>query len=119
VKVDARQVARWIEQLDDDDFETRENATAQLAKLGSRAVPALLTAKAPSSVEASSRIEQLLAKLKEAPDFLRPQRSVDLLARIGSPEARTLLETLAQGPADSILTQSAKIRLARLQKSNP
>ncbi|MBY0525547.1 MAG: hypothetical protein K2R98_19235 [Gemmataceae bacterium] len=114
VKVDAKQVAKWIANLDDNEINVRENATSELEKLGASAAPTLMRAvELAPSLEARRRMERLLEKLKETPDVVRPQRAVELLARIGSPEARELLQNLANGSPDAVLTEAAKAALAR------
>ena len=56
------------------------------------------------SLELRQRVEELLEKLEGPvtdPDRARQFRALQLLERIGTPEARQLLEKLAQGaPAD-------------------
>jgi hypothetical protein len=47
-------------------------------------------------------------------DVLRGLRVVDLLARIGSPEARAVLEALAGGAPEAAITDAAKAANARL-----
>jgi hypothetical protein len=46
---------------------------------------------------------------------IRGLRAVDLLARIGSPEARAVLEALAGGAPDAAVTDAAAAALARLE----
>jgi hypothetical protein len=108
VKVDAAQVTRWIAQLDDNDFDVREQATNELEKLGLGAAPALMRSVAlASSLEAHRRMEKLLNKIKESPQVSRQLRAMDVLVRIGSPAARELLTSLAKGPPDALLTEAA------------
>jgi len=108
VNVDAKQVARWLEELDDNAFQVRESATNELEKLGPLAAPALMRFIARArSLEAHRRMERLLEKRKDSPEVVRPQRAVELLVRVGSLEARELLASLAKGPPDAVLTQAA------------
>jgi hypothetical protein len=108
LKVDAAQVARWITQLDANDFAIREKATHELDRLGPAAAPALMRAVGlATSLEAQRRMEGLLQKTNAAPQVSRQLRAVELLSRIGSPAARDLLTSLAKGPPDAILTEAA------------
>jgi hypothetical protein len=62
---DAKQLERWIADLDSDTFATRDTARRELEKLGSAAAPALRQALAAKpSPETGRAIEQLLARLK-------------------------------------------------------
>jgi hypothetical protein len=68
-----------------------------------------------TSAEARFRLENLLARLKDAPNEETAKvRAVQVLETIGAGEARTFLEALAKGPPDSRLTQEAKASLQRL-----
>jgi hypothetical protein len=118
VKVDALQVERWIGQLNDNDYDVREKATSELEKLGLAAAPALMrsVALAPS-LEAHRRMEKLLQRVNEAPPVSRQLRAMDVLVRINSPATRELLQTLAKGPADAILTEAAISALALLDEA--
>jgi WD40 repeat protein len=114
---DANQVAKLISDLDSDDFDVREKAMKKLEKLGAVARPALEKAVAEGSVEVRRRAQELLDKLKGSlatPERLQQVRAVEVLERVGTPEAKRLLETLAKGPADSELTAESKASLARL-----
>jgi RNA polymerase sigma factor (sigma-70 family) len=117
------QVRRWIRELDDKRFAVRERATAGLKKLG-REVEADLRralAKGPTE-EARRRLGRLLADLpaRTAPlsarDLLQRLRTLEVLDRAGTPEARRLVEALAAGPADSPLARQAQAVLRRLGK---
>jgi hypothetical protein len=115
-------VAKWIRELDDRRFAVREKAMAELQRLG-RSVEADLRralASGPSE-EARRRLERLLAALggvsplAEHPETLRSRRAVEVLEQIGTAEARQVLQGLATGPADSLLTSEARAALRRLQ----
>jgi hypothetical protein len=47
---------------------------------------------------------------------LREMRALEVLEGLGTPEARKLLEALAGGTADAVLTQEAKAALQRLTR---
>lgn len=119
--VDADGIAKLVAALDADSFEEREKASKELAALGKAAEPALKAALAAKpSAEAKQRIGQLLEGLKDKappPDLLRPLRAVEVLERLGTPEARKLLGELAKGVAEAPLTEAAKGALARLDRA--
>ncbi|HYT95439.1 MAG TPA: hypothetical protein VEL76_42360, partial [Gemmataceae bacterium] len=91
-----------------------------LEKLGPLAAPALaqLLLQAPSA-EASRRADRLLKKSRNFPALLRAQRGVEVLERLGTADARRLLEHLANGPAEAWLTQEARAATARRAKGMP
>jgi WD40 repeat protein len=117
--VDAGQVAAWVADLDSEEFATRERASRELDRLGEVAVPALtkaLAGKPPP--EMRRRIERLLDRHgrpeQPAPEGLRQLRAVEALERVGTAEARRLLEELSGGAAEARLTREAKASLRRL-----
>ncbi|MCE9553459.1 MAG: hypothetical protein K8T91_08805 [Planctomycetes bacterium] len=61
-------IAKLIEQLDDDDFGRREEASQRLVKLGAAAVPALANAAQQPSAEVSTRSLAILKKLIASED---------------------------------------------------
>jgi len=115
---DTHQVDRLIAELDDDQFAVREKAAAELLKLSEPARPALKKAlEETSSAEQSQRIKDVLAKLKGpvvAADDTGALRAVEVLERIGTREAREVLEILAKGAADAPLTLEVQASLRRL-----
>jgi RNA polymerase sigma factor (sigma-70 family) len=110
---DPKQTARLIADLDGDDFDTRERAARELEKLGEGAEGALRKALAGKpSAEAGRRIEALLNSV-EGRQNLEMLRGVEVLERLGTAEARELLETLARGAPGARLTREAKAALER------
>jgi hypothetical protein len=118
--VPAERLKRLIADLDDDDFEVRERASAELAKLGGSAEGALREAlKGQPSAELRQRVQHLLDRPRSAepsPDRLRQSRALELLERMDTPEARRLLEELAKGAPGAELTRDAEGALERLKK---
>jgi RNA polymerase sigma factor (sigma-70 family) len=116
---DSVQVSRWLADLDAPRFAARTNAAAELERLGELAEPALRKALAgTSSAEVKSQVERLLAKLDglvEQADTLRGIRSVEVLERIATPDARALLVELAKGAPAARLTRQAADSLRRLK----
>jgi hypothetical protein len=116
-----KKIAKLIADLDEDDFEVRENASAELAKLGARAEMLLKKTLAETkSPEVRRRIEALLAKRteEEGPtgDQLRQLRAVRVLEQIGTPEAHELLEGLSKQALPPAVAGEVKIALDRWKK---
>jgi RNA polymerase sigma factor (sigma-70 family) len=113
-----RRTARLIADLDADEFDVREKATAELKRLGESAEPALRVAAAGHpSPELLQRAESLLRELEKSPEgkeWLRLSRAVEVLEWAGTPEARKALAEMAGGEPDARLTREAKESLGRL-----
>jgi WD40 repeat protein len=120
---DEKAVAELIVQLGSDTFDVRHAAQTRLTKIGEPAVPPLrkALAKAPP-LEHARRLEKLLQELTPpAPtgDILRSHRGLEVLERIGTPEARRLLGELAKGFAGLRFTEAARESLRRLENPQP
>jgi hypothetical protein len=114
VTIDSARVARQIAELDSDEFETREQASAELASYGEAAEATLRAAlKNVPSAEARKRLERLKERSLPA-QVVRDLRSMEVLEQIGSPQARRLLEGLAKGSPEAMLTREARASLGRL-----
>jgi hypothetical protein len=101
---DAAKVQKWITDLDSEKFAVRQAAAQQLEKLD-------------GSLEARRRLEQILERQfsMPSPETLRIIRAVMVLERIGRPEAKGVLETLAKGAPGARETEEAKAALERLR----
>jgi hypothetical protein len=115
----AKDVERWLKDLDDARFAVRDQAAQELKKHFDGAAPALRKAlAAKTSLEMQRRLTLLLERAEEGrwlPEALRTLRAIELLEHIGSPEARAVLQTLADGAPDARLTREAKASLERLR----
>jgi WD40 repeat protein len=111
-------LARLVAGLDADVFADREQAEADLAKLGEKVEPVLrkLSKESPSA-EVRRRSEGLLARITGAPDRLYAGREVAVLEYTATPESRRLLEILAGGLPGAGLTSEAHEALKRLNPS--
>jgi WD40 repeat protein len=117
VAADPQRTARLLAALGSDQFAERDKASEELEKLGATAEPALRKAlKETPSLEVRKRVERVLEKL-EGESRLGAQRALEVLERLGTPEARKLLEALADGAPDAWLTREA--RSARGRLDNP
>ncbi len=112
------QFDRLLADLDSDDFDVREQASARLMRLGERVEAQLRHAQDdPLSPEAARRVRGLLDKLrdvKQPPDCLR---TLEWLASSDRPEAGEILEVLAQGAPDAWLTRQAKAKRTEWRKA--
>jgi RNA polymerase sigma factor (sigma-70 family) len=117
---DAAAVKRLLADLDSDDFDTRENATAALIALGERAegpVYGLLAGR--PSPEARRRAERVLDGIAgpvSSADRLQEVRAVEVLEWVATPAAKEVLRELAKGDPSAGLTRDATATLRRLEK---
>jgi threonine synthase len=118
---DAKQVQRWLDDLDSKDFKARERAFTELKKHVDSVEAALRKAlddRPP--LEKRQRLEKLVELLEPSrnPARLFALRGVEVLERIGTKEARKVLEELAQlqGYLVGLESQAALRRLEQLQQ---
>ena len=101
--------ARLLRNLDDDIFELREKASADLEATGERVEEQLRRSLSqPLSAEAARRVRAILDKLKDAK---QPPDCVDTLAylkNLDTPESQQVLEALAEGTANTWLRKEAR-----------
>jgi RNA polymerase sigma factor (sigma-70 family) len=114
-EVVGERVSQLLADLGSDRFAVRSKATAELAKLGEAAEGALLKARqAKPILEVRQRIDRLLEKL-EGSERLRSRRALEVLELLGTPESRSLLESLGKGMPQAWQTQEARAALVRLR----
>jgi WD40 repeat protein len=120
-EADSTQVKKLVADLDSDQFVVRETATTILAHLGESVEPGLKRVlKGRSSPEVRRRLEQVLKEMRGAtnsPEKNQRLRAVEILERIGTPDAQKVLMKLTQGIPDAQLTRNAKASLDRLAKT--
>ncbi|QEL17311.1 WD40 repeat domain-containing protein [Limnoglobus roseus] len=111
-----------IAKLDSPVFAERDAATRTLRALGRLAkVDLEATVKKTESVELRQRAEDLLKAVAASerfvptPELVRYIRAVEVLERIGSPDAVKMLEALTVQTRDSRLSEEAAAALARLK----
>jgi len=118
--VHRQRVLELIADLDSKQYALRKKATEELEKLGEPALPMLRQAldKAPP-LEMRQRLQRLIEK-QEVPfsssEELRSLRSVEALEKIGTKEAKQVLQTVANGAPGTRLTHEAKESLKRLER---
>jgi hypothetical protein len=118
--VDDRQVAKWLADLDSDEFAVRDKAAKELDRLVELVEPALRKAlDGRPSAEVRRQVRRLLDRLQgrvATPQVLRGLRAFEVLEGIGTDEARRLLEALAKKAPAPRLVQQARAALDRLAK---
>lgn len=121
-KLDPTRVAKLIAALDSDNFTERQKATQGLEALGDTAAAGLEKAlEGNPALETRRRLEQLLKRIERGavpPDQVRLLRAVELLERLGTPDARTLLARLAAEKPPSPWSLDATAALARLKRQD-
>jgi WD40 repeat protein len=115
---DPKLTAQAIVDLASEKFNVREKAMADLKKAGDSAWSALreVLDRKPS-LELRRRVQLLLGNqsdLVPTPERLFLIRSLELLEKLDMPEARALLQTLADGAPGAWLTEEAKVMLQRM-----
>jgi WD40 repeat protein len=115
--LDMKRVQELLTHLDDSQFKVRAKATAELLQIGALVLPVIDKALAGStSQEARQRLEQVRGVLTGVGlqgDRLRDFRAVEVLELIGTPQARQVLQALAGGAPDALVTTSAQAVLKR------
>src|SRR5262249_21517067 len=116
---DPARVKALIADLDNEDFTTRERATADLKEQGPLVAAALREVVAkPSSAEARRRAGGLLQEMENGiipTRELRALRAVEVLEWVATPEARAHLLKMAKGVPDARLTREAAAACKRLE----
>jgi hypothetical protein len=117
---DDAKLDRLVKDLDSEQFEVREKASAELDRFGESVVAGVrhrLTAAV--SPEIRRRLELFLEKQdigKATPQRLRRWRALELLKQFASDDAKALLRQLAQGSSAAPQTREARAALARLEQ---
>jgi len=117
--VDPNLVQRLLAELDDSDFETREKAAKELAKMRYEIAPALRKAlEGQIPMETRKRVQEIVdllpAQSIATGETVRTVRAIQVLERIGTKEACEILHKIAGGAALARETQEAKEALERL-----
>jgi len=86
----ATDVAKWIRELDDDEFQVRQRATAKLEKAGPPVYAALAAAMPKSSFEVRTRTLGILARAYQAEAPGRKEAARKVLEQLARPESGTV-----------------------------
>lgn len=115
---DADRVRQLISQLNHEQFTERERAMKELGDLDDAAEPFLKERLAAiDSPEVAQRLEVLLQSIRQSirgGEVLRAVRALEVLERIGTPDARAAIKELASGAAGAKLKARAQAALRRL-----
>ncbi len=115
---DPERLSRLLRELEDDAFAKRDAACKEIARIGEGAVPALRQRlRDTPSADLKRLIEGLLEEIEprpNAPQYLLAGRAIAVLERIGSAQARQLLQRLADGANGHSQTEMAREALQRL-----
>jgi hypothetical protein len=108
---------RLIARLASDDFDEREKAHQALEKMGEGAAHLFMKAlQSDPDLELRRRAQRLLKKCRSDSTFGKQQRAVIALEWIGTPAARAVLRTLADGAPGARVTVEARAALERLPR---
>ncbi len=114
---DQKMILQWIKDLDSATFAIRQTAAKELEKVRDQVqVPIQKALQGNPSLETRRRLEQVWKSLPDipGPETIRTIRAIMALERIGTPEARGVLEALAGGAPGARETEEAKESLQRL-----
>ena len=117
ISIEKSELMALIQQLDNDSFKIRETAEAKLHGIVDLAEKDLrLGLSKASSPETRRRIEGILREAFpiKSVNKLQSMRALESLERVGGPLAVALLQRLGEGNPEAMLTQEAKLSLARL-----
>jgi hypothetical protein len=118
--IDVKRIEELIRQLEANQYKVRQKATADLLEIGELAVPMIdkvLAGNPP--LETRLRLQDLrkrMTGLVLSGARLQAFRAIEVLERIGTSEARAVLQTLAGGAAGALLTTQAQETLVRLPR---
>jgi WD40 repeat protein len=115
--IDRDEARKRIADLDSPVFATREAASRRLQQMGPAVLPYLRHPPAGMSVEAGERLQVLVRRLSDpvpSAETLRVLRAVAVLERVGTDDARKVLDDLARGAADAPETKAASSALGRM-----
>jgi hypothetical protein len=117
IRIDPAAVRQRIADLDSPTFAMREAARLRLMRLGPAVLPEIRKRPPGLSAEAVTRLEQIEERLSgpvPPADTLRVLRAVAVLERVGTTDARRILNDLAGGADVAPETRAARAALGRL-----
>jgi dipeptidyl aminopeptidase/acylaminoacyl peptidase len=115
-QADADRIVKLAADVQNEDYNTRKKALVQLRKLGEAALPALRDAQTQGNTQILNMLVMRLEAERRGDGPEQDLMAVDVLARIGTEEARTLLAGLAKGAPAAAITQRAQAAMDSLTK---
>lgn len=110
-------VVKFITQLNDDDFATREQASKVLVGQGKWILPLLEEALKRSRLpEQRRRLSEVIERVTSEPDEWHILRAVQALELGGSVEGKSLLRSWTSGRKGALLTEQGRQAVARMSK---
>jgi WD40 repeat protein len=121
--VSTERIDMLIAELDSPRFPARQKASQALEAIGTQAAEKLRKALAAGPpADTAKRLKELIQKVEQSgpgsEQDVRAVRAVEVLERIGTAEARQVLQALAEGAPGARLTRDAHEALSRLLPIN-
>jgi hypothetical protein len=118
-RANEKEIQQHLRDLASSNFAVRQQANTALEKAGEQAAHLIQEAsKSPPNLEVKRRLEALLERLDDPlgdGNQLRAYRCLTVMERIGTAEARKLLEELSQGAPAAWLTIESRHSMARMR----
>lgn len=108
---EAEQISRWIAELDDNRFDTRENAQLRLEHAGTAALEQVAHAARSSSLESSTRALNILLNWSESEDYALRIAALERIAELPQRpiEAELASEILANARDEAALAKIVEL----------
>jgi WD40 repeat protein len=113
-----QQFQTWLNQLNDEDFATRQKASEELAAYGPGALACIEAVREMQDLEVQRRLTRIVAGWMESPEELRTDRALFALEQMGV-VGRPLLQRMASGVPEAEHTQLARQALKRDRGISP
>jgi WD40 repeat protein len=113
-RASAKQVHKWLKELDSEEFSVRDTATKELERYAADHEDLLREVfKKPSSLEARQRLARILSHI-DPQRVLRRTRMLEVLEQLHTGPAREFLRTLAEQREDTGMAREAAAALKRV-----
>jgi Flp pilus assembly protein TadD len=113
------QIARWVKDLGDNDFDVRETATRKLWEAGEAAEEAVLAATKSADAEVSRRATELANKFRWGIYPTTPQKVLDLIARYQAADENGRLALVREMFDAGGSGCATLLKIARAEKDTP
>jgi len=113
--MDSKRFGQLLKEMDDNSWDVREKATAEVAKMGLSAMTELdRQMQGKHSVEVLRRIDAALEQLREQPNVVQMQRGIEVLVLINSTDSKALVDSLAQANPETWMNAVARHTRVRM-----